>query len=374
MNIRNYFFNLSDFLTIDWNRNFLNECFNSNLFNFNLNYLLYGLWNLYNFLYIPLNANNFLDNSIDGDGDFHWNNNLLLYLYHLANLMCNWNNFINVDFSWNLYFVFNNLVVCLFNNFNCTNNFFDWYNFLNYFFNHVSLSNVCVNWYFYNFDSFFEHWNLNYLFNFNDLSALNNSVNNFFNNLRYFYNLLDHSRHNYNFFNDFLDLYYLWYFNHLLDNLININSNLFNPLDCFWDLNNLFNCYFYWIVYCHLYNLNCLNFNDFWNLDNLLHILFYFHNNGVFNSLDNNLCDNFRYSHNSLLNNWNLYSPVYNLFHLSDDLDCVSYNSFNFFNSIPVNNFLLNNFDLFNSVDLDSNLNDFLNNFGYFNNSLDCLD
>lgn len=287
--------------------------------------------------------------------------------------MSNWNNFIYINFSWNFNFVLNNFIISLFNNLYSANNFLHWNNFFNYFLDNVFLSNICIDGYFDNFNSFFKHWYLNYFFYLNDLSWLDQSINYLFNNLWYFNNLFDNSWYDNDLLNNFLNLYNFWNFNHFFNDFINIYSNLFNSLDCLRNLYYFLNSNLNWIVDSHFDCFNSLYLNYFRNLYYFLYVFFNFNNDWILYFLNNNLCNNLWHTYNFLLDYWNFYSSVYNLFNLSNDLDSVSNHSFNLFYSLFIDYFLFNNFNLFNYWDFNSDLNYLFNNFRNLYNSLDIL-
>ncbi len=207
------------------------------------------------------------------------------------------------------------------------------------------------------------------------MSVDNNSVDNFLNNLRNFDNLLNHSWNNNDFFYNFFNLHNFGYFNHLFNDLIDIDSNLFYSFNHFWNLDNLLNHYLYWLLNNDFYNSNGLNLNDLRNFDNSVFIDNNFDDLSVLNFLNSNLSDNFWDFLYSLNDHWNVVSSFNNFLNLSNSLEWSFNNSFNFFYSFFVNYLFLNNFDFLDDWDLNSNFNNLLNHLRNFNNSfVDLID
>jgi len=209
-----------------------------------------------------------------------------------------------------------------------------------------------------------------------NLDNLRNSydfLNNFLYDLRHFYNLFNDSRNDNNFLYDFL------YFNHLrdldkflydlfnnsgysfhsLDNFLNRNNSILNDSDNLWlsnkMINNLFD-FFHSVLVKNLwlFDLNLL-MNDF--LNNL--------NNWLFNNLSLNFYDFMNQRHlNNFLNDL-FYCSVFNNWLLDYFLD--------FFDSISINGFLDNDFDLYWLFNDIMNLDNLLNDLGNFNNLLNSL-
>lgn len=317
---------------------------------------------------------NFFNNSINWNWNLNWDNNLFFNLNNFAYLVSDCNDFVNINFFWHFNSVLNNLIVCLFDNFNCGNNFLNRDDFFYNFFYNIFFSDVGVNWHFNNLHSFFKHWDLNYFFNFNNLSALNDSVYNLLDDLWNLDNFFNHSRDNNNLLDDLLDFDHFWYFNHLFDDFVNIDSNLFNSFNGFWNLNYFLNCNFDWIINDDFDNLNSFYFNNFWNLDYFFDIFFDFDNNWVFNSFNHNLSDNLRYSYNFLFYYRNLHSSIDYFLNFANNFYSVGNDFFNFFYSFFIDNFFLNNFDFLDCWNFNSNLNDLLNNLWNLNDSFNSLD
>ncbi len=371
--VRNNSFNLSNLLSNDWNADLLDKRFNFYTLNFDFNNFFNCLRTLNNLLNISFNVNNLLNYSINWNWNFNWNDNLFFDLDYFANFMSYWYNFIDIYFTWNFYFVFDNLIICFFNNLNSADNLLNRYYFLNNFLNNILLCDISVDRNLNNFNSFFKHRDLNNLFNLNYVSVFDNSINNFFNDLWYFNYFLNNSWNDDNFFNDLLNFNNFRYFNHFFNDFVNVYSNLFYTFDNLRNLHYFFYCYFDWIVNCYLYCFNCFNLNDFWNFDNFFNIFLNFYDNRIFNFFNNNLSNDFRNSNNFLFNDWDLNSSINYFLNFPNNLDGICNDSFNLFYFFFVNNLLFNNFNFFYCWNFNLNFNDFLNYLWYFNNSFNCL-
>ena len=82
---------------------------------------------------------------------------------------------------------------------------------------------------------------MNKFLNFSDSFNLNDSVYNFFDDLRNLNNLFNDSWNNYNLLNNLFNFNDFRYFNHLLNNLVDGDSYFFNSFDCSGYLDDLFN-------------------------------------------------------------------------------------------------------------------------------------
>ena len=215
---------------------------------------------------------------------------------------------------------------------------------------------------------------MNKFLDFSDLFDFNDSVNNFFYDLRYLHNLFYNSGNNYNFFYDLFNFNYFGHFNHLFKDFVDSNSNFLNSLDCPWYLHNLFNNYFDWIVLSDEVVDWFFNFNDLVDLNYLIYISDHLNDFRNLNSLYYNLSDDFGYPDNFLLHNGYFNSSIHNLFYLLYHRHWMVYNSLYFFYSVSVNDLLFNNFNFLNCWDFNLHLNDLLYSFGYFNNFLNSLD
>lgn len=152
-----------------------------------------------------------------------------------------WNNLLNDYLSRNFNFCFNNIVNILLHNLNFLNSLCLFSNFLP---NNLHWHFICEVEIFLNFNFnffFFYDWHLTFHLNFNNFFCFNDSVNNFFNNLRNFDNFLYHSRNDHYFFDYLLNFDNFGNFNHFFDYLINIYSNFLYSFDCFCHWNNIIN-------------------------------------------------------------------------------------------------------------------------------------
>jgi len=321
LNIGDNFFNFSEYLFFDNLNNFFRNSFNSDFFDFDFDNFFNLLNNLNNFLNISSDMNNFLDYSINWDWNLNWNNNWSISFEEFRNFVDYWNNLINEDFFGYFVFLFNDFISFLFDDTDTLNNFFDFDNLFNDSFNDFRLGDICIDWNLNFFNSVLIEGHLNNLFDFDNLSIFDDSINTFLNDLRNFDDFLNDSRYDYNFFDNLLDLDNFWYFNHLLNNLFNVHSNLFNSFDGLGNFDDLLDKYFHWVVNIYVNNCWFLDFDDLRNFDNSVNELFNFNNSGNLASFDDNLSDDFGDSDNFLLNNWDLDSSFNNFFHFLNYFD-----------------------------------------------------
>lgn len=215
--------------------------------------------------------------------------------------------------------------------------------------------------------------NLNQFLYFSHSFDLNSSIHHFFHDLRYFDNLLDNSGYNNNLFHNLLYFNDFRYFDHLFNDLIDVYTNFFDSFDSSRNLDNLFNNDLNRVVLCDEVINWFFNLDDFLHLDyffNLLYNLDDFRNLSTFN---NDLSDNFRNSDNFFLDDRYFNSSVDNFFNLFYHGNWMIHDSFNFFYSISVDYFLLNNFNFFYSRYFNLNLNYLFNYLGNFNDFLNSL-
>lgn len=366
-------FNLSKNISNNRLLNCTIDLFNPHFFNFNLYDCLNFLDNLNNLLDISIDRDDFLDDTIYRYWNFHRDDWRLLDF----NDFFNFYNFryYSLDFDFARYFnsSFNNFFWFLFYNFHhfiiLLNRYYLFYEFLNDSINFIVNIFDTLNL----DDSILNDRNLNKFLNFSDLFDFNDSVNNFFYDLRYLNNLFNNSRDDYNLFYNLFNLNYFSYFNHLFDNFVDSHSNFFNSFNCSWNLNNLLNDYFDWIILSDKVIYRFFYFNDLVDLNYLIYIsddLDYFRH---FSSLYYNLSGDFRYSHNFLLDNRYFNSSIHNLFDLFYHRHWMIYNSFYLFYSVSINDLFFNSSNFLNCWDLYLYLNDLLNSFWYLNNLLNCL-
>jgi hypothetical protein len=204
----------------------------------------------------------------------------------------------------------------------------------------------------YNFLSLLNNWE--WFFN-NSLDLLNNiSINNFLND-------------NLHWFNDFLDRSRL---NKLLNDLRNLNDNLFNLDDWNWFFNDsLYDP----MLYLHIWNALFFDFIDY-SLDYLLDYLFHFDNLRDLDTFFYDLFDNYWYFHNPLYNflNWRN-----NLLNIDDNFLRLWYKMIDLFlncdNPIDLYNFINQFLNFYNLGYFSSELYNFLINGWHLNDFLDCM-
>lgn len=363
---------LDDFNSLlnDWNLNSFSNSLNFKFFDNNFDNFFNNLRNLNDLFFIYYAVDNDIVFLRYGDWNLNWDNNLPIDFDNFSNFMDNGDDFIDIDFSWNLDFVLDNLIIDFLNNFNVSFGFDGWDNLFNYSFNNFFFNDVLSNWNIDCLHSFLEHWDLHNSFNFYNLGSLDDSVYNLLNNLRNFHNFFDDSGNNHNLLNDLFNFNDFGNLDHLLNDFVNVNSNLFNSLNGLGNFNNLLNGDFNWVVNGDLNNFGDFIFNDLGNLYNLFDDLLDLDNDGVFNSFNNNLSDNFGNSDDSFHNHRHLNSPFHNLFNFLNDLNCLSDGLFNFFYPVNIDNLFLNDFNSLNDWHFNSDFDNFLNNFENFNNLL----
>ena len=348
--------------------------FNSHFFNFNLHDSLNFLDNLNNLLDVSVDRNDLLDDTIYRYWNFNRDDRRLFNFNHFFNFYNFGYYSLNFDFARYLNPSFDNffwfLLYNLYHLISLLNRDYLLYEFLNDSINFVVdvLDTLNLDY------SILNNGNLNKFLDFSDLFKFNYSVDNFFYDLRYFYNLFNNSRNNYNLFDNLLNFNYLGHFNHLFHDLINSNSNFFNSLDSSWYLHDLLNNDFDWVILSYEVIDVLLNFNDLVDLYNSIHVSNHFYDFRHLSSLYYNLSCDLRYSHNFLLDYWYFNSPINNLLHFLYQRDWVVYNPFYLFYSVSINDLLFNYFDFLNSWDFNLYLNDLLDSFGYFNYPLNYLD
>ena len=180
--------------------------------------------------------------------------------------------------------------------------------------------------------------------------------------MRNFHNFLDNPRDNNDFFynlfnfNNFRDL------NHLLNQFIDINSNLFDSFNSFSDWNNIINFNLDRYFFMNVMDDRFFYFHKFcffnWNT-NLASYFIWFLNFSFFN---NNFGDSLGDNPNNFLNNWNFNFFNYFLNNFLFKIDRL-FNLFNYFNNLwNLNKFLFNNFNFLNLFNNCSNFNNFFNN------------
>lgn len=333
----------------------------------NLRYLNYFLNNLCDW-------NDSLDDLFHWNGNLDWNNDLPLdwvrlshfdrvidwfvHFYHLGDLSDNFNDFLNDHFviddflliSWN----FNDFVIVsldlfldinvhIFHCLNLDNSFLD----DRYLDNPFNLFDLFFNDDFLN-DPFYDLRNFNYFFHnsWNDNDPLDNLL----------------------YLNNFGDL------DHLFNDLLNGDSNLFNSIHMSDYLNNFLLDIFDWLRNFNIMVDNLLNLDYLWLPDYLRLSNIYLLNDSLFGSLDDWLFNDFDDLYNFFVENGHLDYPLDLLDDLGDGDDGPIYIYLNFLYPVLIDNFLSDNGDfiwlLDNGVGLDYPLDD-LGHFNYLLNSLD---
>lgn len=308
--------------------------------------------NLNDFLNSFGHRNKFFDDSVNWNRDFDWDNDLSLDIDDLGDFndvvdnLLNWNvsgNFLDhldhvfsdslsVDDSLFNGLEFNYLIDYLLNK----SIYFD----VDILLNNDFLNSVLNDWYLNNsldfLDSFFNHYLWHHsLYNLRNLDY-------FFNNSWY---------HN-NFFYNLLNLNNFRNFNHLFNDFLYRNLDFLDAVDMTKNLDDLF-----FNVLDRLRNFNVV-VDDFLNFDGLG----FTHNQRVANfndnrdlsldSLNQRFFNNFSDLENSLMSDWNLYNSLNFLRDFLDHLNNLLFNSNDFFDNLA-RNYLFN--DSFNSVGLVDN-------------------
>lgn len=253
-----------------------------------------------------------------------------------------------------------------------------------------------VSWHFdkfiHNFFHDFLNFDIDILFNFNfddsvlDHGNLNNSFhlfyflfnNNFwddsFHNLRNFYNFFDNSGHNDNFLNYFLYFNNLWHFNHFLDNFFDWNSYFLDSINISDNLYNLFLDIFDRFGDINVMIDDSLDLNSFRLFDDNRVSKVDLFDDCIFDFLDHWLLDNLLNSHDSFMDDWNLYYSLDLFWHFFDHLHNDLHLSNHLFNNL-LNSYFLHNSLHFSNL-LDNALHDhhFLYYLWYFHDPFDSLD
>jgi len=192
--------------------------------------------------------------------------------------------------------------------------------------------------------------------------------------LRNFDDLFNDPGNNDNLLDNLLNFDNLGDFNHFFDDLVNVDSDLFDSLDGSGNFDDLLNNNFDGVVLGDEMVDRLLNLDDLIYLDNLVNVSDDFDDLRNLDSLDDDLGNNFWNSHDLLLNDGNFNSSVNNLLYLLDQGDGDVDNSLDFFYSFLVDDFLFNNLNLLDGGSLDLDLNDFLNSSGNLHDLFDGLD
>lgn len=212
-------------------------------------------------------------------------------------------------------------------------------------------------------DPFLDDWDLNdflYLFDpFFDHDLRYDSLN----DLDHFNDLLNYSRHHYDPFYDFFNLYNLRHFDHLLDDLLNRHLDFLNPVDMPQNFHDFLLDVFdrlgdFDVVIDYFFDLHDLDLSDddgLSDLDDDWHL--------SFDGLNHWFFDNFLHPDDALMDDWHLNDPFYLLRHFSNNLNDPFYDLLDLFDDLPLNNLL--------SDDLD--LNGHLNSVGHLNDLFDDL-
>jgi len=309
------------------------------------------------FLYYLIADNHSLDDSVNWYWHFNWNNGWSVDLNDFINFNNLSDNSVNKDFLWNLYFSLNYLLNLLLNDFHFFLDSLNGNNFFNNLFDcSVDLVVDVLDYFDLNY-FFLDDWHLDNLLDFSDLLDLDNSINDFLYDLRNFNNLFNDSRYHNYFFNNLFDFYDLGYFNHLFNDLVDGDSHLFDSFDGPWDLNNLLDYDSDWVVLSNVDVDWLLNLNNVVNLNDLVDVSGDLHDSGNLDSLDADLGNNFRDSQDLLLVEWHLNSSVNYLFNLFYQSNWSVDNLFYLFNSVSVNNLLLDNLNFLDCWYFYSHLN-----------------
>jgi len=192
--------------------------------------------------------------------------------------------------------------------------------------------------------------------------------------LRNFDDLFNDSGNNDDLLDKLLNFNNLGDFNHFFNDLVNVDSDLFDSFDGSGNFDNLLNNNLDGVVLGDEVVDGLLNLDDLIYLDNLVYVSDNFNDLGNLDSLDDDLGDDFRNSHNLLLDDGNFNSSVDNLLDLLDQGDGDVDDSLYFFYSFFVDDFLLNNLNLLDGGSLNLDLNDLFNSSGNLNNLFDGLD
>lgn len=301
----------------------------SGLLLFYLDYLFDELRDLDNFLDYLLDHERLFNDNLNRNCDLVRYQHDLLYLNWFDLLVIKRHHFIYMHSFGNLPYNFDNSLTLdilsdyLFNSVVDNNQLIDY-----------SIDRL-LNFEIYILDNFYfgyfllDDWNLNNSFDlFNDY-FLDLFYDDFLYNLRNLNNFLDDSRNNHYFFYNPFDLDYFRHFNHFLYDLINLNPNLFDPIDVSGNLNDfLFNVSDWFgdfnVMVDDSLNLNQLGFvNYHWIPE--IHL---FHDHCLY-SLHNRFFNNYLYFLNDLMNDWNFNNLLNLVRHFLNDLNNLFNHNFN---------------------------------------------
>ena len=369
----------SDFLHLlyplaeHWLLNYLHNLFDSCLLGSNLN----DLFDLLEALHSPLN--HFLANYHLLNASIHWNRHLdwhhcrpidLDHFLHLDNLAydsLHENLFRNFPFNLNHFLGF-----FLYHLYRLNKSLY-WHHFFNDLF-HDSVNLVVNIPNHFDLDYLFlNYWHLNYLLHLHNSLHFHDPVHNPLNDLRDLDYLLNDSRHNNDLLDNLFNLYDLGDFNHLFDNLVDVDSHFLYPFDGSWNLDDLFYDYLDRIV------LSNVDIDWFFNLDyvvhlhNLVNVFNHLHNSRNLHPLHADLSDNLRNPQDLLLIERHLHSTVNDLLHLFHHCHNVVHYSLDLFYSVPVDNLLLDHLHLLDSWHLDFYFHQLWHNLYDLNDLFDCL-
>lgn len=365
---------LLDHLTHDWLLDYIDYLLHANFLTSYLHNLLHLLDHLHYLLYFTVDGDDPLDDAVHGDWNFNGDDGGsfdLDYLLHLDDLG---DDAFHGDLLGDIDTDLNNLLHLLGDH---LHHLYDLLNghdllddLLDYSFDLVEdvLDHLYFN------DLVLDDGHLDDLLHLNNLLYFHDAVYYFLDDLRHLNDLLDYSRYHNNLLHDLLHFNDLGYFHHLLDDLIDIHSDLFDSFDC--------SGYFYDLLDDDLDGIGLVDvvIDWFFDFDDLLH--FYdlvdalgdLDDLGYFHSFHHDLCDYLRHTDYLLLVEGYLNSPVYDLLHFLDEGHCVVDHLLHLFDPIAVDDLLLDLLDLLDGGYFHSHLDYFLDCPGYFHDLLDHLD
>lgn len=368
--IGDYLLDLLDQLANDRFLDNIDYLLDTNFFTSNLDDLLHFLDDLDYFFYFSIDRDDLLNDPVDWHWDFDGNDGGLFDFDHFFNFDHLGNNAIDCDLLRYVYTNLNDLLLFLIDYLHnldyLLNRHYLLHNLFNYSFNLIK--NILDDFHLNNLILDDRHLNhLLYLFN---LLYFHNTIDYFFNDLWHLNNLFNDPWYNNNLLNNFLNFNYLGYFHHFFNDLIDIDSNLFDTLEGAGYFNDLLDddldgiglvdIVIHWFFY----------FDDLVDLDNLVNILGHLDDLEDLGSFHDDLGDDLWNTDDLFLVEGDFHPTIDDLLDLLINGHGLIDYLLDFFYPISIDDLLLNHFNLFDSGDFHLDLDYLLNSSGYFNNLL----
>lgn len=372
--VGNDLLDLLDHLTNDRLLDYIDYLLDTDLLTSDLHDLLHLLNNLDDPLHFSIDGNDLLDDSVDWEGDFDGDDCGPLDFDDFLHFNDLGDDAFDCDLLGHVHTYLHDLFCFLGDYLHNLNNLLEGdyllYDLLHYSFDLIEdiLDDFYLN------DLVLDDRHLDYLLHLSDLLHFDDTINYLLDDLRHLHNLLNHSRHNHNLFHNLLNLNYLRDFHHLLDDLIDIDSDLFDTFNGAGYFNDLLNDDFDGIGLVDVVVDDLLHFDDLVDFDDLIDVLGHFDDLGDLHSFNHDLGDDLWHTDDLLLVEGHLHSAVNDLLHLPVDGDGLVDDLLDFLYPIAIDDLLLNDLDLLDSGHFHSHLDHLLNNPWDFHNPLYDLD